>query len=168
MEDTCCCYHYELCPPSQSVSLPTCPLPGPSPLLASVGQQVSVSAQPRMTNTPHLLLLLLPLLLILSPLLAVSGRSQLAKDPATFPKVVDSSDYTNEEYEEVRERRELSEMEEMEQNLETKLESKYSPSKHRIERRQVGERDPTEETSGDTEPILVEDPQGWGLAHILG
>ena len=124
-----------------------------------------------MTNTPHpslLLLLLLPLLLILCSLLAVSGRSQLAKDPATFQNTGDSYDYTNEEYEEVSNRAELTEMEEMEQNAGTKLQSQYSPSKHKRQRRQVGERDSPEESSGDTEPILMEDPQGWGLAHILG
>merc|ERR1711879_1025306 len=124
-----------------------------------------------MTNKPHPLLLppllLLPLLLLLlcSPL-AVSGRSQLAKDQATFQKTGDRSDYSNEEYEEVG-NRQLA-MEEMEQNYDDKLQSKYSLSTHKRQMRQVGEKDYAEESSGDTEPILVEDPQGWGLAHVLG
>ena len=127
-----------------------------------------------MTNKPHPLLLhpllpllLLQLLLLLCSPLAVSGRSQLVESPATFQNSRDRSDYSNEEYEEVG-NRQLLEMEEMEQNYEKQLQSKYSPSKHKRQRRQVGERDSTEESSGDTEPILVEDPQGWGLAHILG
>ena len=121
-----------------------------------------------MTNKPHPLLLFLPLLLLLlcSPL-AVSGRSQLAKDQAPFQKTGDRSDYSNEEYEEVG-NRQLAEMEKMEQNYDDKLQSKYSQSTHKRQMRQVGEKDYAEESSGDTEPILVEDPQGWGLAHVLG
>ena len=139
----------------------------PCPLSAGLSRATSLSLG--MTNKPHPLLplLLLPLLLLCSPL-AVSGRGQLAKAPASFQNIADHSDYSNEEYEEVRSRGELGEMEEMEQNYENQLPSKYFLPRQKRQRRQLGERDSTEESIGETEPLLVEDPKGWGLAHILG
>ena len=65
-------------------------------------------------------------------------------------------------------------MKEMEQNYANTFQSE--PVQWRLERekknlqsrerRQVGDQDDL--GSGDSEPLLTEDPKGWGLAHVLG
>ena len=65
-------------------------------------------------------------------------------------------------------------MKEMEQNYANTVQSE--PVQWRLERekknlqsrerRQVGDQD--DPGSGDSEPLLTEDPKGWGLAHVLG
>ena len=60
-------------------------------------------------------------------------------------------------------------MKEMEQSYGNKfqtgaIQAELRREKKARERRQVDE----QEGSGDSEPLLTEDPKGWGLAHVLG
>ena len=87
-------------------------------------------------------------------------------------ELLDSSDYQYEEYDRVRDNRLIVDMEEVEQNKPQIKSSQLNLKRENLmnktrRRRQVGG-ETGEEGSRESEPLLVEDPKGWGLAHVLG
>merc|ERR1712079_40605 len=87
-------------------------------------------------------------------------------------ELLDRSDYQYEEYDRVPDNRLIVDMEEVEQNKPQIKSSKLNLKRENLmnktrRRRQVGG-ETGEEGSRESEPLLVEDPKGWGLAHVLG
>ena len=89
-------------------------------------------------------------------------------------ELLDSSDYQYEEYDNdrVRDNRLIVDMEEVEQNKPQIKSSQINLKRENLmnktrQRRQAGG-ESGEEGSRESEPLLVEDPKGWGLAHVLG
>ena len=134
-------------------------------LSSTLGLYTATSPSPSMPATP-----VLPLL---CSLLTLSSLSPCLSDQ----QLSLSQDYTNEEYGDFRYRRQVLEMQEMEQNtginVQSNIQSQLGKYKRNLlnisrQRRQTGDVDMKEESAGDSEPLLVEDPKGWGLAEVLG
>ena len=119
---------------------------------------------------------------LLSGLLAALLLCSVACSPLTSEtdslnsreELLDSSDYQYEEYDNdrVRDNRLIVDMEEVEQNKpqikSSQINLKRENLMNKTRRRRQAGGETGEEGSRESEPLLVEDPKGWGLAHVLG
>ena len=167
------CHNYEACPvsshPPDIRCVTTCPPPSvlrPQSPLSSRATSLSLDM------THSLLSGLLAALLLCS--VSCSPLTSETDSLNSREELLDSSDYQYEEYDNdrVRDNRLIVDMEEVEQNKpqikSSQLNLKRENLMNKTRRRRQAGGETGEEGSRESEPLLVEDPKGWGLAHVLG